>query len=79
MKQGLYYGAWVIPKEPAFAFMLPEANVLSLFDIEKPLFTQSKNQILEFIRNLLPTHSGEDVLLNHFSLVNLFECCTVDS
>ena len=62
MKQGLYHGAWVIPKEPAFAFMLPEANVLSLFDIEKPLFTQSKNQILEFIRNLLPTHSGEDVL-----------------
>jgi hypothetical protein len=62
MKHGLFHDTWIIPKEPTFAFMLPEANVLSIFKIEKPLFTQSKNQILEFIRSLLPTHSGHEVL-----------------
>ena len=62
MKHGLFHDTWVIPKEPTFAFMLPEANVLSIFNIEKPLFTQCKNQILEFIRGLLPSHNGHDVL-----------------
>lgn len=62
MKHGLFHDTWVIPKETAFSFMLPEANVLTMFDVEKPMFTQSKNQILEFIRSLLPHHSGHEVL-----------------
>mgnify|MGYP004409426027 CR=1 FL=1 len=61
MKYGLQHDEWIIPKEPAFASMLPEANVLGMFKIEKPLFTQTKNQILEAVRNLLSLHDPSTV------------------
>ena len=50
MKYGLQHDVWIVPKEPAFASILPEANVLGMFGVEKPLFTQTKNQILEILR-----------------------------
>ncbi len=56
MKHGLYHDVWILPKDPAFASILPEANMLGLFKIEKPLFTQTKNQILEALRNMLQQH-----------------------
>lgn len=57
MKYGLQHEVWIIPKEPAFASMLPEANVLGMFKVEKPMFTQIKNQILEAVRNMLSQHT----------------------
>tara|TARA_B100001540_G_scaffold127077_1_gene113334 strand:- start:1270 stop:2328 length:1059 start_codon:yes stop_codon:yes gene_type:complete len=61
MKYGLCHGVWVIPKEPAFASMLPEANVLDMFGVEKPLFTQTKNQILNAVRTLLSERDAAEV------------------
>ena len=61
MKYGLRHDVWIIPKEPCFASMLPEANVLGSFSVEKPLFTQTKNQILEAVRNMLSQHSPIEV------------------
>lgn len=61
MKYGLRHDVWIIPKESCFASMLPEANVLGSFSVEKPLFTQTKNQILEAVRNMLSQHSPIEV------------------
>lgn len=56
IKHGLYHNVWILPRDPAFASILPEANMLGQFQIEKPLFTQTKNQILEALRNMLQHH-----------------------
>ena len=61
MKYGLQHDVWIIPKEPAFASILPEANVLSLFGIEKPLFTQTKNAILTVMREMLSKYPPQTV------------------
>ena len=61
MKYGLQHDVWIVPKEPAFASILPEANVLGMFGVEKPLFTQTKNQILEILRDMLGKYDPKDV------------------
>jgi len=54
MKNGLMMqGMYVINKHPYLDNSLPEANTLDLYGINKPSFTQSKNNILRAIREMI--------------------------
>lgn len=51
MKGGLCLGGvWVIPKDSYLASVLPEANTLDSYKVNKPAFTQCKNNILKGYR-----------------------------
>lgn len=51
MKSGLCLGGmWVIPKDDYLASVLPEANTLDSYKINKPAFTACKNNILKAYR-----------------------------
>ena len=54
MKNGLpYQGLYIINKHPYLDNSLPEANTLDLYGINKPSFTQSKNNILKAMREII--------------------------
>ncbi len=54
MKNGLpYQGLYIINKHPYLDNSLPEANTLDLYGINKPSFTQSKNNILKAMREMI--------------------------
>lgn len=54
MKNGLMMqGLYLINKHPYLDNSLPEANTLDLYGINKPSFTQSKNNILKAIREMI--------------------------
>jgi hypothetical protein len=65
MKGGLSLGGvWVIPTDPYLASVLPEANTLDSYQINKPAFTQCKNNILKGYRE-----SSELYQINPLTLV----------
>jgi hypothetical protein len=58
MKGGLCLGGvQVIPKDKYLASILPEANTLDSYQINKPAFTACKNNILKAYRESSETYS----------------------
>ena len=52
MKGGLYLGGLqVIPKDKYLSSILPEANTLDSYGVNKPSFTACKNNILKAYRD----------------------------
>ena len=57
MKRGMYCsGIEIIPKDYYLESVLPEANTLDHYDVNKPTFTQAKNNIMRAIREAIETY-----------------------
>lgn len=57
MKRGMYCsGLEIIPKDYYLESVLPEANTLDHYDVNKPTFTQAKNNIMRAIREAIETY-----------------------
>ena len=57
MKGGLSLGGvWVIPRDHYLASILPEANTLDAYGLNKPAFTACKNNILKAYREASENH-----------------------
>lgn len=58
MKRGMFcMGVEIIPKDYYLESVLPEANTLDHYSINKPTFTQSKNNMMRAIREAIEMHS----------------------
>lgn len=57
MKRGMYCaGIEIIPKDYYLESVLPEANTLDTYKVNKPSFTQSKNNMMRAIREAIEVH-----------------------
>jgi hypothetical protein len=57
MKRGMFCnGIEIIPKDYYLESVLPEANTLDHYSINKPAFTQSKNNMMRAIRDAIEIH-----------------------
>ena len=57
MKRGMFcMGVEIIPKDYYLESVLPEANTLDHYSINKPTFTQSKNNMMRAIREAIEVH-----------------------
>lgn len=66
MKNGLLMqGVYMINKHDYLDNSLPEANTLDLYGINKPAFTQSKNNILKSIREMIANKEDSVELKKH--------------
>jgi len=58
MKRGMHVaGIEIIPKDYYLESVLPEANTLDHYSINKPTFTQSKNNMMRSIRESIELHN----------------------
>ena len=68
MKSGIVlHGVPVIEKSRYLESALPEANTLDTYNISKPSFTQTKNNILKAIREAIELKSITPIELQQFS------------
>ena len=57
MKRGMYCaGVEIIPKDYYLESVLPEANTLDTYNVNKPTFTQTKNNMMRAIREAIEIH-----------------------
>tara|TARA_B100000674_G_scaffold238136_1_gene195685 strand:+ start:9630 stop:10229 length:600 start_codon:yes stop_codon:yes gene_type:complete len=70
MKAGIIMnGIYIIEKSRYLEAALPEANTLDTYNISKPSFTQTKNNILKAIRETIEARSATPSDLKEFSEV----------
>ena len=60
-------GVDIVKKSRYLETALPEANTLDLYNISKPEFTQTKNNILKAIRETVEHGTETPQTLQHFS------------
>lgn len=70
MKSGIAMnGVYIIEKSRYLESALPEANTLDMYNISKPSFTQTKNNVLRAIRETVEAKTSTPQQLKEYSMV----------
>ena len=69
MKLGLcMHGVYIIDHDRSLEAALPEANSLDTYGFSKPAFTQSKNNVLRAVREMIEVRKETPTSLRNFGL-----------